>query len=114
MGERTEIEHSKLNMASYGFGKFLTEFMEMAFTVWLYFFYTDTIGVDSLIIGLAVVVYAIWNAVNDPLVGYLTNKPFKFTKKWGRRFPWSSRQTMPPDLFSAARGRTPHRAPSVS
>ena len=25
---------------------------------------------------------------NDPLVGYLTNKPFKFTKKWGRRFPW--------------------------
>jgi len=88
MGERTAIEHSKLNMASYGFGKFLTEFMEMAFTVWLYFFYVRTIGVDSLIIGLAVVVYAIWNAVNDPLVGYLTNKPFKFTKKWGRRFPW--------------------------
>ncbi|MFW9895471.1 MAG: MFS transporter [Candidatus Thorarchaeota archaeon] len=88
MGEKTIIEHSKLNMASYGFGKFLTEFMEMAFTVWLYFFYVVTIGVDSLIIGLAVVIYAIWNAVNDPLVGYLTNRPFKFTRKWGRRFPW--------------------------
>ena len=88
MGESTAIEHSNLNMASYGFGKFLTEFMEMAFTVWLYFFYVRTIGVDSLIIGLAVVVYAIWNAVNDPLVGYLTNRPFKFTRKWGRRFPW--------------------------
>jgi len=83
-----EIQHSKLNMASYGFGKFLTEFMEMAFTVWLYSFYVRTIGVDSLIIGLAVVIYAIWNMVNDPLVGYLTNRPFKFTKKWGRRFPW--------------------------
>ncbi len=82
------IEHSKLNMASYGFGKFLTEFMEMAFTVWLYSFYVRTIGVDSLIIGLAVVIYAIWNAVNDPLIGFLTNRPFKFTKKWGRRFPW--------------------------
>ena len=88
MGEEIEIEHSKLNMASYGFGKFLTEFMEMAFTVWLYSFYVRTIGVDSLIIGLAVVIYAIWNAVNDPIVGYLTNRPFKFTKKWGRRFPW--------------------------
>jgi len=88
MGEVIEIEHSKLNIASYGFGKFLTEFMEMAFTVWLYSFYVRTIGVDSLIIGLAVVIYAIWNAVNDPLVGYLTNRPFKFTKKWGRRFPW--------------------------
>ena len=88
MGEEIVVEHSRLNMASYGFGKFLTEFMEMAFTVWLYSFYVRTIGVDSLIIGLAVVIYAIWNAVNDPLIGFLTNKPFKFTKKWGRRFPW--------------------------
>lgn len=88
MGENSVIEHSKLNIASYGFGKFLTEFMEMAFTAWLFYFYVRTIGVDPLIIGLAVVIYAIWNAVNDPLVGYLTNKPFKFTKKWGRRFPW--------------------------
>jgi len=83
-----EIQHSKRNMASYGFGKFLTEFMEMAFTVWLYSFYVRTIGVESWIIGLAVVIYAIWNAINDPLIGFLTNRPFKFTKKWGRRFPW--------------------------
>jgi len=88
MGEETEIVHSKLNMASYGFGKFLTEFVEMAFTAFLYYFYVRTIGVQPLIIGTAVVIYAIWNAVNDPLVGYLTNKPFKFTRKWGRRFPW--------------------------
>ena len=88
MGEEIVLEHSKRNMASYGFGKFLTEFMEMAFTVWLYSFYVRTIGVKSWIIGLAVIIYAIWNAVNDPLVGYLTNRPFKFTKKWGRRFPW--------------------------
>ncbi len=88
MGEEKEIVHSNLNMASYGFGKFLTEFVEMAFTAWLYYYYVRTIGVDALIIGVAVVIYAIWNAVNDPLVGYLTNKPFKFTKKWGRRFPW--------------------------
>jgi len=89
MGEEENvITHSNLNMASYGFGKFLTEFIEMAFTAWLYYFYVRTIGVQPLIIGLAVIIYAIWNAVNDPLVGYLTNKPFKFTRKWGRRFPW--------------------------
>jgi GPH family glycoside/pentoside/hexuronide:cation symporter len=88
MGEETEIVHSNLNMASYGFGKFLTEFVEMAFTAWLYYFYVRTIGVNSLIIGLGFVIYAIWNAVNDPLVGYLTNRPFKFTRKWGRRLPW--------------------------
>lgn len=74
MGEEREIVHSNLNMASYGFGKFLTEFVEMAFTAWLFYYYTRTIGVDVLIIGLATVIYAIWNAVNDPLVGYLTNR----------------------------------------
>ena len=26
--------------------------------------------------------------VNDPLIGFLTDRPFKFTKKWGRRLPW--------------------------
>ncbi|MFX1572097.1 MAG: MFS transporter, partial [Promethearchaeota archaeon] len=88
MEEEIELTHSNLNMVSYGFGKFLTEFLEMAFTAWLYYFYVRTIGVQSLIIGLAVIIYAIWNAVNDPLVGYLTNRPFKFTRKWGRRFPW--------------------------
>ncbi|MHA1197171.1 MAG: MFS transporter [Promethearchaeota archaeon] len=34
------------------------------------------------------IIYAIWNAVNDPLVGYLCDRPYFFTKKWGRRFPW--------------------------
>ncbi|MFX1312925.1 MAG: MFS transporter [Promethearchaeota archaeon] len=89
MGEEEKvITHSNLNMASYGFGKFLIEFIEIVFTAWLYYFYVRTIGVESWIIGLAVVLYAIWNAVNDPLIGYLTNKPFNFTRKWGRRFPW--------------------------
>ena len=46
MGQEIVVEHSKRNMASYGFGKFLTEFMEMAFTVWLYSFYVS-LGVDS-------------------------------------------------------------------
>ena len=26
--------------------------------------------------------------VNDPLIGYLTDRPFKWTRKWGWRFPW--------------------------
>ena len=89
MGEEILVRHSKLNMASYGCSKFLTEFMEMAFTAWLYYFYVRTIGVDSLIIGIAFVIYAIWNAVNDPLVGYLMDK-FKmpWEDKWGMRYPW--------------------------
>lgn len=88
--EKTEdmIQTSKLNMASYGFGKFLNEFIEMAFTSFYFFFYERAIGLNTVLVGSAFIIYAIWNAINDPLVGYITNRPYRFTKKWGRRKPW--------------------------
>jgi len=86
--ENIEGIHSKKIMVSYGFADFIGQFMAMAFGVYSYFYYETEIGLDSLLCGVAFVIYAIWNAVNDPLIGYLTDRPFKFTKKWGRRFPW--------------------------
>ncbi|MFW9947428.1 MAG: MFS transporter [Candidatus Odinarchaeota archaeon] len=68
-------------MASYGFGKFLNGFIEMAFTSFYFFFYERTIGLQTELVFLAFIIYAIWNAINDPIVGYVTNRPFKFTKK---------------------------------
>jgi len=37
---------------------------------------------------IAFVIYGLWNMINDPLAGYISDKPTRFTKKWGRRFPW--------------------------
>jgi len=84
----TEIKHSKRIIMSYGFGKFLQQFILTAFASYAFFFYESELGLASLLTGLGYVIFAIWNAINDPIVGYLTNRPFKFTKKWGRRFPW--------------------------
>lgn len=83
-----QIKHSNLNMASYGFGTLVNEFMAMAFSAFTFFYYEAEIGLSSWLVGLGYVIFAIWNAVNDPLIGYLTERPFKFTRKWGRRFPW--------------------------
>ncbi|MFX0070897.1 MAG: MFS transporter [Candidatus Hermodarchaeota archaeon] len=83
-----EIKHSKGTMISFAFGTFMNEFLWMAFSAFTFFFYETEVGLNVLYVGIAFVIYAIWNAVNDPLIGYLTNRPFKFTKKWGRRFPW--------------------------
>jgi GPH family glycoside/pentoside/hexuronide:cation symporter len=79
---------SKLNTALYGFGNFFNEFFTMAFGSFAFFFYESEIGLNVWLTGTAFIIFALWNAFNDPLVGYLTNRPFKFTKKWGRRFPW--------------------------
>jgi GPH family glycoside/pentoside/hexuronide:cation symporter len=89
MGENeTEIKHSKLGMASYGFGSLARQFLDMAFTAYSFFYYESEIGLNVWLIMLAYILFALYNMFNDPLIGYLTNRPFKFTKKWGRRFPW--------------------------
>jgi len=89
MGEdELEVRHSKLNMASYGSGSMAREFINMAFMATVFFYYEAVIGLEVWIIFLATFIFALYNMVNDPFIGYLTNRPFKFTKKIGRRFPW--------------------------
>ncbi len=83
-----EIEHSKMNMVSYGFGRAARQFVVMAFVAFGFYFYEAEIGLNVWLTSLGFIIYAIWNAVNDPFVGYLTNRQFKFSKKWGRFFPW--------------------------
>lgn len=82
------LQHSKAEMGSYGFAKFISEFIELAFTAWAFYFYERTVGLPTLWVGLGYVIFGLWNAFNDPAMGVLTNRPFSFTKKWGRRFPW--------------------------
>lgn len=48
-------------------------------------FYQDYLGVTAKWIGIAAVVYAIWNAINDPIFGYITDNT---RSKHGRRIPF--------------------------
>lgn len=48
-------------------------------------FYQDYLGLSAAWIGLASGIYAIWNAINDPLFGYVTDNT---RTKWGRRIPF--------------------------
>ena len=85
---KVDVTHSKKTMISYNFGSLSREFIQMAFAVLVFFYYEVEIGLNVWLIGFGLVIFAIYNAINDPLVGYLTNRPFSFTKKWGRRMPW--------------------------
>lgn len=82
------IETSSKKMASWAFGDIIGFYLETAYITFIFFFYEVEIGLSVLLIGLALIIFAIWNALNDPLVGYLTDKPFKWTKRRGYRFPW--------------------------
>ena len=44
-----------------------------AFGTYIQFFYIDILGVKASLVGIGWSVYGIWNAVNDPLAGYLSD-----------------------------------------
>ena len=48
-------------------------------------FYQDYLGLSASWIGLAATIYAIWNAINDPLFGFITDNT---RSKLGRRIPY--------------------------
>jgi GPH family glycoside/pentoside/hexuronide:cation symporter len=79
---------AKRIMASYGFGKFVAEFFTGAFGAIVFMFYETEIGLAAGYAAVATVVFSLWNAVNDPVIGYVTNKVAPFSGKFGRRFPW--------------------------
>ncbi len=57
------------------FGQWLTG----PFGMYVFIFYEVQIGLFIGLIALAFILYAIWNAVNDPLIGYIMDR-----KKMGK------------------------------
>ena len=53
-------------------------------------FYTDFIGLDPLAFGLAYLLYGIWNAIDDPIIGYISDKA-KPRERKGKRLPFMKR-----------------------
>ena len=56
--------------------------------IYLVFFYTAKLGLEYKFVFWAMTLFAIYDAINDPLIGWLTDRNMKWTRKWGRRFPW--------------------------
>ncbi len=83
-------EHSKLIMASYGSRELFGQWIAAAFGFTAFFYYEVVIGLNVVLAATAYVLYSIWNAVNDPLLGYLMERiHMPWEKKWGlKRFPW--------------------------
>jgi len=75
-------------MISYAFGYVIINYFLYYGLAPLFYFYEVEIGLNVVLIGIAFVIFAIWNMINDPLIGYFTDKPRKWSRKWGVRRPW--------------------------
>ncbi|MBN2156390.1 MAG: MFS transporter [Candidatus Lokiarchaeota archaeon] len=70
---------------AFNFGNLALWAVNAAFSTWVFSFYFSALKLDAIYIGLAFVIWSLWNAVNDPLIGYLSDRT---QTKIGRRKPY--------------------------
>jgi len=79
---------STLNTVSYGSAGFWYGLAYGVFNAYIFFFYEVVLGLDTVLIFVAMLIFTLWDAINDPLIGHLTDRITRFTRKYGKRFIW--------------------------
>jgi Na+/melibiose symporter-like transporter len=81
-------------MIMFSLGYFFNAFVIVAFNTYVWRYYDAELGLKDitdlwpLYLAVANVIFTIWSMVTNPLIGYLTNKPLKWTRKRGFHSPW--------------------------
>ena len=69
----------------YGFGAVANGAKANGFNYLLLFYYSQVIGLRPDLVSLGILIALIFDAVSDPLIGYLSDN---FRSRWGRRHPF--------------------------
>ena len=86
-------------MISYGLGDAGTGLAATQLGFYLFPFFTGVAGLPAFIAGSLLMVIKIWDAINDPLIGWLSDH----TKtRWGPRLPWMIGGAVPLGISLAA------------
>ncbi|MHA1793391.1 MAG: MFS transporter [Promethearchaeota archaeon] len=86
--EKTEFlirKYSTREKVIWGMAGFGMNLISGVYGALLQYFYQTYLGVSSFLIGIAAWLYAIWNAVNDPIFGFISDST---KNKNGRRIPY--------------------------
>ena len=87
--------HSRLGHLLYSLGAVPSALPFNMIGSWLLTFYTIEAGLSLIEFGILLIFYGIWNAINDPLIGFYMDK---LKLKKGRRIPWIVYGTIPMTL----------------
>ena len=87
-------EPSLTKMVMFSTGYFLNIYLMVAFNNYVWTFYEGELGLISIVslwpiyMAIANTLFTIWSMLINPVMGYLTDKPFKWTRKRGFHTPW--------------------------
>jgi GPH family glycoside/pentoside/hexuronide:cation symporter len=74
-----------LKFISYSFGNFANTIAYQIFGNRINFYYVDVLGLNASVAGILWSIYGLWNAVNDPLMGQISDRT---RSRFGRRVPY--------------------------
>lgn len=78
--------------AAYGTGSVADGVKNAVFNSFLLFYYTGVLGLPGSLAGAALFLAMCFDAISDPLVGYLSDHT---RSRWGRRHPWMYAAVIP-------------------
>lgn len=84
---------------AYGLGDAGTGMAATLLGFYLFVFYTGVAGLPAWMAGLVLMVIKLWDGINDPIVGFLSDHT---KSRWGPRIPWIAGSAVPLGLGMAA------------
>lgn len=69
----------------FSLGNLASSLTAAAFATFIQFFYVDHLKVSAMLIGTGMLIYGVWNAINDPILGHISDRT---RTKMGRRTPY--------------------------
>ena len=94
----TTSRHSFWTYVTFGTYNITWTIPTATMSLFMFFFYHTKIGLDPFLILVVTIINTLWAGLNDPLIGWLTDRNLKWTRKWGRRFPWIAIGIIPQSL----------------
>jgi len=92
MNERKSEKVPLGKRIAFAFGEVGDNTALQTFSFLIFTFYFAIVGLPVLWITVGFILWSLWNSINDPLIGYLSDR----TKtRWGRRIPWMLGATIP-------------------
>ncbi|MFX0082575.1 MAG: MFS transporter [Candidatus Hodarchaeota archaeon] len=89
-------EASTFKMILFSTGFFFNTFLIIAFNNYVWTFYENELGFVSehsldlwpIYLAITNTIFTLWSMMSGPLIGFVTDKPMKWTKRWGFHTPW--------------------------
>ena len=78
----TALKISSANKMAYGIGSVAFGIFGVGFDFFLLLFYSQVMGVDAYLVGLALLIALIFDSLSDPLIGYFS---YNTHSRWGPR-----------------------------